>query len=161
MSSLTDVDTGTEMLLFDAWQVNIVWRSLRRRSSTTSSFTTWKGDLAWVYRDVWYMWNIKITARHKQNKCNVREHIETNKNCLFFYLPISQEFPVFLKFDFFLFPGKNIFRKNRKENSRLLVKKSGKNSIIAKSNILKIKKILIGIQRFRHFCSHFYIQLLF
>ena len=40
ISSLTDVETGTEMLLFAAWQVRMVWRSVLFRSLRTSSFST-------------------------------------------------------------------------------------------------------------------------
>ena len=40
MSSLTEVDTGTEMLLLAAWQVKMVCKSLLFRSLTTSSLLT-------------------------------------------------------------------------------------------------------------------------
>ena len=40
MSNLTEVETGTEMLLLAAWQVRMVWRSDLLRSLRTSSFST-------------------------------------------------------------------------------------------------------------------------
>ena len=40
ISSFTDVDTGTEILLFDAWQVRIVWRSSLRRWFSLNSLVT-------------------------------------------------------------------------------------------------------------------------
>ena len=40
ISSLTDVDTGTEMLLLDAWHVRIVWRSSLRRWFSLNSLVT-------------------------------------------------------------------------------------------------------------------------
>ena len=40
MSSLTEVETGTEMLLLVAWQVKMVCRSLRFKPLTTSSLLT-------------------------------------------------------------------------------------------------------------------------
>ena len=40
MSSLTEVETGTEMLLLAAWQVKMVCKSLLFRSLTTSSLLT-------------------------------------------------------------------------------------------------------------------------
>ena len=42
MSSLTEVETGTEMLLLAAWQVKMLCRSLLCRSLTTSSLLTFK-----------------------------------------------------------------------------------------------------------------------
>ena len=36
MSSLTDVETGTDTLLFEAWQVKIEWRSDRWMLGMTS-----------------------------------------------------------------------------------------------------------------------------
>ena len=40
MSSLTEVETGTEMLLLLAWHVKMVWRSSLLRSVRTSSLMT-------------------------------------------------------------------------------------------------------------------------
>ena len=40
ISSLTDVDTGTEILLLDAWHVRIVWRSSLLRWFSLNSLVT-------------------------------------------------------------------------------------------------------------------------
>ena len=43
MSNLTEVDVGTEMLLFEAWQVRMAWRSVLLRSISLNSLLTSPG----------------------------------------------------------------------------------------------------------------------
>ena len=43
---MTDVETGTDMLLLDAWQVRIVWRSSLLNCTNLSSFVT--REILWM-----------------------------------------------------------------------------------------------------------------